>query len=115
MAQPNEKALKFIKLQFNFFILIMKKLNLGCGKFPKENYINIDIDPAAKADIFHDLSIIPYPFENKTFDLIEMSHILEHLPNTLDVMMELHRILKPGARLIIKVPPFFTWVYSLGS
>jgi SAM-dependent methyltransferase len=86
--------------------VIMKKLNLGCGQFPKENYINVDNDPAAKADIFHDLSVLPYPFESESFDQIDMSHILEHLPNTLEVMNELNRLLKPGALLIIKVPHF---------
>ncbi|MGJ0516399.1 MAG: class I SAM-dependent methyltransferase [Methylomicrobium sp.] len=84
----------------------MNKLNLGCGQFPKEDYVNVDNDPSARADIFHDLSSIPYPFESESFDQIEMSHILEHLPNTIDVMKELNRILKPGASLIIKVPHF---------
>lgn len=84
----------------------MKKLNLGCGQFPKDGYINVDLSPKAKADITHDLTQFPYPFEGESFDLIEMSHILEHLPNTLDVMKELMRILKPGATLIIKVPHF---------
>ncbi|MFZ2169221.1 MAG: methyltransferase domain-containing protein [Methylococcaceae bacterium] len=84
----------------------MKNLNLGCGQFPKENYINVDNDPAAKADIYHDLSVQPYPFESESFDQIVMSHILEHLPNTMDVMRELNRLLKPGAFLTIKVPHF---------
>lgn len=82
------------------------KLNLGCGQFPKPGYINLDIDPNTNADIIHDLAIIPYPFTNASFDLIEMDHILEHLENTYQVIQELNRILKPNGKLIIRVPHF---------
>lgn len=82
------------------------KLNLGCGQFPKNEYINVDIDPRAKADIFHDLSIFPYPFNDEQFKLIEMSHVLEHLPDPLAVMREAWRLLIPGGTLHIGVPHF---------
>lgn len=84
----------------------IEKLNIGCGQFPKKDYINLDVDQSSKADIFWDLEKIPYPFENNSFFLIEASHVLEHLSNPLEVMKELHRILAPGGKLIIKVPHF---------
>ena len=40
----------------------MKKLNLGCGQFYKEGYINVDRDPLTKADIYWDLNQLPLPF-----------------------------------------------------
>jgi len=82
------------------------KLNLGSGQFPKQGYINVDLDLKAQADVFHDLNKFPYPFENNSFSLIEADHLLEHLSNVLEVMKELHRILKPGGKLIIRVPHF---------
>jgi len=84
----------------------IKKLNLGCGQFPKEGYVNLDINPNAKADVFHDLTKFPYPFDDNSFSLIEVDHVLEHLEDTVKVMKELHRILKIEGRLIIKVPHF---------
>jgi len=83
-----------------------KKLNLGCGQFPKQGYVNLDISLNAKADIFHDLNKFPYPFKNNSFSLIEADHILEHLKNPAKVMRELHRILEPGGKLIVRVPHF---------
>lgn len=83
-----------------------KKLNLGCGQFPKAGFINVDFDKNSKADVIHDLSIIPYPFEDNSFEHIEMDHVLEHLPDTKKVMAELNRILRPDGTLIIRVPHF---------
>jgi SAM-dependent methyltransferase len=79
------------------------KVNLGSGKFPKAGYVNLDILPA---DVQHDLNSLPYPFDDNTIDLIEADHLLEHLHEPFQVMRELHRILKPGGRAIIRVPHF---------
>lgn len=84
----------------------MKKLNLGCGEFKKEGYINLDWQSLVKPDVAHDLNKFPYPFEDNHFDLIEADHILEHLDKVFDVMKELRRLLKPGGKLIIRVPHF---------
>lgn len=85
---------------------MQKKLNLGCGEVKKEGYVNLDRQISVKPDIIHDLNIFPYPFLDSHFDLIEAFHILEHLDRPFLAMKELHRILKPGGRLIIKVPHF---------
>lgn len=82
------------------------KLNLGCAGFKKEGYINVDWLPELKPDVVHDLNMVPYPFDESSVDLIESSHSLEHLDRPFMIMKEMHRILKPGGRLIIKVPHF---------
>jgi SAM-dependent methyltransferase len=84
----------------------MKKLNLGCGHFRKEGFINLDISNLCEPDVLHDLDNIPYPFKNNTFDLIESDHVLEHLSKPFEVMKELHRILKPAGILKVRVPHF---------
>lgn len=84
----------------------MKKLNLGCGEFKKKGYINLDYYSVSEPDIRHDLNRFPYPFEDNEFDLIEASHILEHLNDPFKVMKELHRISKNNALIIIRVPHF---------
>lgn len=83
----------------------MKKLNLGCGSFPKEGYINVDLN-SVYADVKHDLNIFPYPFKEAEFDLIEADHVLEHLNEPFKVMGELYRILNVNGKLSIKVPHF---------
>ena len=84
----------------------MKKLNLGCGNFKKEGYINLDWVKSVKPNVIHDLNSIPYPFKNNYFDLIEGDHILEHLKSPFKILIELHRILKNNGKLIIKIPHF---------
>lgn len=84
----------------------MKKLNLGCGRFKKDGFINLDIDKEVEPDIVWDLNKFPYPFNDNEFDLIEASHVLEHLEKPFQVMKEIYRISKDGAEIIIKVPHF---------
>jgi len=84
----------------------IKKLNLGSGEDKKEGYINIDFNPLAEPDVNHDLNQLPYPFEANTFDEVVAFHIIEHLDKPFEIMKELHRILKPGGLLHIKVPHF---------
>ena len=83
-----------------------KKLNLGCGEHKKEGYVNVDWSPLNNPDVVQDLNAMPYAFENDSFDLIEAFHVLEHLDKPFAVMSELHRILKPGGILHVKVPHF---------
>ena len=83
-----------------------RRLNLGCGDFPKDGFLNVDLRPAPGVQLIHDLSELPYPFEDEQFDRIEADHVLEHLPEVFPVMRELHRILSPTGKLVIRVPHF---------
>ncbi|MFV0257883.1 MAG: methyltransferase domain-containing protein [Acidimicrobiales bacterium] len=44
------------------------------------------------------------PFPDGTFDRVVASEVLEHVPDDLGVMAELHRVLRPGGRLAATVP-----------
>ncbi len=81
-----------------------KRLDLGCGMLKKEGTIGIDFNPDTQADVVHDLTRFPYPFEDNYFEEIYCRHILEHLPNLVKVMEELHRIAKPGCKIFIEAP-----------
>jgi hypothetical protein len=85
---------------------LSRKLNLGCGEFPKEGFINVDYFSNSVPDVSHDLNKIPYPFDDNYFELVEADHVLEHLINPFGVMGELHRICAPGATIHIRVPHF---------
>jgi len=43
-------------------------------------------------------------FENKSFDLITMWDLIEHVPNTLSLLKEVERILRPNGLLLILTP-----------
>ena len=84
----------------------MKKLNLGCGARILPGYVNIDIVKLSGVDIVHNLNKFPYPFKENTFELIYADNVIEHLDDVCKIMQELHRILQPKGKLIIKVPHF---------
>lgn len=84
----------------------LTKLNLGCGEHKKEGYVNLDWQSLTQPDVAHDLNVLPYPFPDGTFELIEAYHVIEHLDKPFLVMKEMHRILKPGGKLHLKVPHF---------
>lgn len=91
------------------------KLNLGCGRHILEGWVNIDrvrlpyvdieaeLDPIKCRDCFGNI-IHRLPFEDDSVDEFLLSHVLEHITHTLPLMQELHRIAKPGAKMVIRVP-----------
>lgn len=80
------------------------KLNIGCGRFPKAGFTNLDREALPGVDVVHDLRCFPYPFADGSVDQIEADHVLEHLGDAFGAMRELHRILAPGGRLTVRVP-----------
>ncbi len=80
------------------------KLHLGCGDVIKDGWLNHDVAALAGVDVVHDLREFPWPFEDGQFEEVYMKDVLEHLPDTIATMEELHRITKPGAKVYIGVP-----------
>jgi predicted SAM-dependent methyltransferase len=83
----------------------VRKLNLGCGPYPIDGYVNIDANPRQKPDLCRDVRR-GLPYDDASVDHIVASHFLEHLScdEMLDVMEECYRVLKPGCVLSITVP-----------
>jgi ubiquinone/menaquinone biosynthesis C-methylase UbiE len=80
------------------------KLNLGCGNHRIEGFLGVDKLKTSAADIIYNLSIFPYPFHNNSIEEVTLYHILEHLPDTIEVMNEIWRICKNEAKVRIIVP-----------
>jgi predicted SAM-dependent methyltransferase len=99
------------------------KLDLGCGKNPKEGFEGVDIRGAvAKHRV--DLFAFPWPFESNSVEELHASHFLEHVPARevtksdlagadqhylgadmlFALMDECYRILKPECWMHIVVP-----------
>jgi SAM-dependent methyltransferase len=66
-----------------------------------------DIDPASGADHVGTGDDTGLPSE--AFDLVICTQVLEHVPDPRRVLLEIHRILKPGGRLIASAP--HVWFY----
>ena len=80
------------------------KLHLGCGDVIRDGWLNHDLAPLTGVDVVHDLREFPWPFEDGQFEEVYMKDVLEHLPDTIATMEELHRITKPGAKVYIGGP-----------
>ena len=78
----------------------MTKLNLGCGNDWKEGYINIDTDKNTKADMHIDISK-KLPFKTNSISEVYCKNLFEHIPNPLNFLLEIKRVLKSKGKAII--------------
>lgn len=100
-----------------------KILDLGCGdnklankdKFPNYDFNGevIGLDFNEPADVVHDLNK-KLPFKDNTFDIVYTHHVLEHIENIINLLKEVHRILKKGGYFLICVP-HISYLDSLGD
>ena len=81
-------------------------LNLGSGRQPKANAINLDVTPATSPDVVHNLNQRPWPFDDNRFDTVYAFDVIEHLDDVAGAMGEIHRICAPGAMVHLTVPHF---------
>ena len=79
-------------------------INFGSGNTKMKGAINVDHIKLKYVDKVFDFEKFPYPFKENSADEIHMYFVLEHLDKHLEVMQELHRILKRGGLLYIRVP-----------
>ncbi len=104
-----------------------KILDIGCGTgellhyFQKQKWECIGVEPNASARGFarkhyhlkvekeQGLQNLPATY----FDVISMWHVLEHVPNVNERMIEIKRILKKEGYLIIALPNITSWDANL--
>jgi len=80
------------------------RLDLGCGQRKQPGFTGVDIVKMPGVDIVHDLWKFPWPFEDESVDEIFVSHVIEHVPDLIKFMTEVHRILKMGGKGKIIAP-----------
>lgn len=92
-------------------------MDFGCGSkpyrniFPVEEYIGVDFyneghpHDNEHIDVFYDGKKLPFP--DADFDSVLSSEVFEHIFNLPDIIREIHRVMKPGGKLLITCP--FVW------
>ena len=83
------------------------KLNLGCKTRPIPGFVNMDFEEYPTVDVVGDVSDLSR-FKDESIEEIYASHILEHFksPQTVPVLKEWFRVLKPGGILYVATPDF---------
>jgi SAM-dependent methyltransferase len=81
-------------------------LDVGCGSAKVPGSVGLDISPDTAADIVHDLDVFPYPIADDSYDQVLLQDVLEHVAEPIRLFEELHRISRPGARILLRTPHF---------
>lgn len=84
----------------------MRTLNIGAGNKLVEGAVNHDLTlHRPEINVAWDLNVLPWPWEDDSFDLVVACAVLEHLRiNLIESVSECWRILAPGGQLHMKVP-----------
>jgi len=89
-------------------------MDLGCGSKPYrslfnvDEYIGVDYDSPGHPhhgepiDVFYDGKTLPFP--DNHFDGVFSSEVFEHVFNLEEIIKEVHRVLKPGGKMLFTCP-----------
>jgi SAM-dependent methyltransferase len=80
--------------------------NLGAGNTRYEGVRGVDLFQGKGVDIVHNINVTPWPIPDSSADIMFAFQAFEHFADLTEVMREVHRIGKHGARLIVEVPYF---------
>lgn len=113
------KAQEEIRCMFLNELKPGKVLDVGCGDGKFLNLMRrlnwevygLDFDPkaieSAKSKYGLDLhtgDLQSANFPDNNFDAVTLSHVIEHVPDPIELLKEVRRVLKPGGRLSVTTP-----------
>lgn len=98
-------------------------LDVGCGTgWLAEHftdYTGVDGSPEAvkaAADLGRNVRLVdlggPLPFENASFQAAVVKDVLEHVPDPVLTVREVHRVLEPGGLVFASSPDAQRWVWN---
>jgi SAM-dependent methyltransferase len=80
-------------------------LDIGCGRKKLPEAVGLDRYPLPGVDVVADLNG-GLPFPEQTFDAVWANQVLEHVPDLVELVYEVYRVLKPGGIFVAHVPYF---------
>lgn len=80
-------------------------LDIGCGRHKFPGAIGVDSLALPGVDCVVDLNK-RLPFNDEQFEVVYSNQVLEHIPNLIGLVEEIHRLLCPGGMMIAHVPYF---------
>ena len=101
-------TLNLVDLEKKFLDRESKILVVGSGRIAKvkgPKVVNVDIRPFESVAVVCDAQALP--FRDGEFDAVVCHQVLEHVPDADRAVVEMHRVLKPGGRVIVTVPFYF--------
>jgi len=89
-------------------------LDIGGGRrqCPDPRYLNLEYARLSEPDLLGDGTALP--FRDATIDFVYTSGVLEHVRDPLRMGAEIHRVLKPGGRVLASAA-FFQPVHNQGQ
>ncbi len=95
---------------------------MGCGlgdrllELAKDGLRNLTgIDPFIKTDLHYESGVRVWKRElsefEGCFDFIMLHHAFEHMPDPAAALGHLHRLLRPGSTLLIRIPVADSWAW----
>jgi SAM-dependent methyltransferase len=80
-------------------------LDIGCGRNKTPNAVGLDLAAHPGVDVVAQAGE-GLPFGDDSFAEIRLRHIVEHVPDLVAFLAEVHRVARPGALVHILTPHF---------
>lgn len=114
----NPRSIHFLDRKLRCLVPLVEEairgdvLDCGCGNAPFVQVYGANADHLVLVDRAAGLPFLDarvdldrgLPFRGASFDAVLLSDVLEHVPRPSDLLEELHRVLRPGGRLLLSVP-----------
>lgn len=81
------------------------RLDIGCGMRKRPGFVGLDLSSASAADVRCNLEE-GLPFLDGTFEEIWMSHVFEHLEDTVGMMGDIWRVMRESGKVEMRGPHF---------
>jgi 2-polyprenyl-3-methyl-5-hydroxy-6-metoxy-1,4-benzoquinol methylase len=109
---PNRGRLLEVGSSFGYHLLEFKKRGWTVeGLDPVRaacEYSQRELGVPAKAALLEDSG-----YKDETFDVVIMNHVIEHVPDPVACVKELHRITRPGGHLVLETPSYDSLMFKV--